>query len=186
MIRTTTGSGSALDIVPKQMLCDISRDPNEALDGFIQGLDQKGGHIGIADVPWYAWTRTLGFWLPLTVVLFIALVGLSMVVHRQWARHEHLPYPIVTFTESLLPDDSGTSSIFRNRLFWMSTLALVVYHLNNYAYVWFPQHLIPIPRSLNFVGLAPLFRTLMDGGGWGLLRTDLKASETGSLVWIKR
>ncbi len=70
------------DWLPERMLADVSRNEDEVLGGFVQGLGQPGGHVAFRDVPWYAWTRTLVFWLPVILALWGALLGLSLVVHR--------------------------------------------------------------------------------------------------------
>ena len=91
-----------VEMVPKQMLADVGEDQGEVLTGFIQGLPPKEGHkhISFFDIPWAAWSGTLWFWLPLILTLWIALIGLSVVVHRQWSAHEQLPYPIATFASN--------------------------------------------------------------------------------------
>ena len=57
-------------------------------------------------------------------MLFCFIAGtmaLSVVVHRQWSSHEHIPYPIVTFTQAILPTADGRwSPVLRSRLFWIS------------------------------------------------------------------
>ena len=45
-------------------------------------------------------------------------MALSVVVHRQWSTHEHLPYPVASFAEALMPEPGQRlASVFRNRLF---------------------------------------------------------------------
>jgi len=163
-------AGDVLDYLPEKMKPDLTAGKTDPLDGFVQGLRVGEENIGIGDVPWQAWMRPLGYWLPLFVVLSLALVGLSLAVHKQWSDHEHLPYPVVNFTKALLPGDGEVrSSIFRNRLFWIGTGAVLLFHLNNYVYVWYPNYLIKIPRIFNFSSLAPMMPTFVKGGGWGLL-----------------
>jgi len=87
-----------LEYLPEQMTPDLSVDSTTALDGFVQGLRVGDAPISISAIPWQAWVRPLGFWLPLLVVLSVAVTGLSVAVHRQWSEHEHLPYPVVSFT----------------------------------------------------------------------------------------
>ncbi len=106
-------------------------------------------------VPTYAWSKTLSFWVPLILALWIAMVGLSVVLHRQWSTHEHLPYPVAAFADSLLPGENGRmSSIFRERMFWVAAAIILVLHLNNYIVTWFPDAWVQIPRQ---VVLEPLF-----------------------------
>ena len=160
-----------LDLVPKRMLADVSRDDEAVLGGFVRGLGVGDDHIGFRDVPWSAWSRTFIFWLPMVFSLWVALLALAVVIHRHWKEHMHLPYPIVSFTTSLLPDKDGQqSSVFRNMIFWIGFGIILFIHMNNYAYAWFPKYLIEIPRTFPAFGaLARIFPTLVQGGGWWLI-----------------
>ncbi len=112
-------------------------------------------------VPWSAWRRALGFWLPLIVGIWIALIGLMLVLHPQWARHEHLPYPIAQFANSLLPDEGKPiSPIFHNRMFWVAAAVIAAIHLNNYIVTWHPQAWIRIPTNIELGPLVNLVEHL--------------------------
>ncbi|MDD5679473.1 MAG: hypothetical protein PHW60_16005 [Kiritimatiellae bacterium] len=167
-------TGGIVEKIPAAMLADVNKDnENEVLSGFIQGKGVGNRHITMEQVPWRAWIRPLAFWIPLILSLWIGLLGLALVVHRQWSDHEQLPYPIAAFTNTLLPDDGETAApIFRNRLFWIGAGAVMLIHFNNYACLWFPK-MVPIPIKLNFLGLAELFPTFIQGGGWSLLTPTL-------------
>lgn len=161
---------TVLDYAPKQMLADVSTDENQRLTGYTQGLRTGRDPIAFRDVPWAAWTRTLLFWLPLFGILWISLAGLALAVHPQWSRHEHLPYPIVQFTKALLPTEEGRASpMFRDLLFWIAFIGVLVVHTNNFLCVYYPEQLIEIQRSFNFGAAARLFPTFMRGGGWSLI-----------------
>jgi len=162
--------GGVLDYLPERMTPDLSSESDRALDGFVQGLRVGEERIAFSSVPWGAWLRPFGFWLPLLMVLSIALTGLAVALHGQWSSHEHLPYPVVKFTKALLPEEGRSGSpIFGNPLFWIGACAVMAFHANNYMFEWHPQHLIRIPRTFDFRALARLFPTLMRGGGWPLL-----------------
>ena len=144
--------------VPKVMLADPSANPDEALKGFVTGLKEGNERISFADVPWYAWRRTMAFWLPLIVTFMAAVTGLSLVVHRQWLRHEHLPYPVVQFAEAFLPVAAGeTSPIFRLRAFWLGAVGVMVIHGLNYAQRWWPDFVIGVRL---YVDISPLVRII--------------------------
>ena len=161
---------SVLKKLPPYMLAEVNKkNSNDVLGGFVQGKSVGNKNIKLSDVPWSAWTRTLAFWIPVILLLWIGLLGLSLVVHKQWAVHEQLPYPIATFANSLL---SGTkyavADIFRNRLFWIGMISVMLIHFNNYACQWpkLAPYLIPVPTFLNFSGLQTLFPVISNGGGW--------------------
>jgi len=159
-------SNDAVDMVPPEMLADVSEDHDRRLNGFMQGLPVGQDRLSLGDIPWGGWWRTLLFWLPLALTLWIACIGVALVVHRQWSRNEHLPYPIATFTESLLPNGGGArGSVFTNKLFLYGMAAVFALHLNNYIGTWFPGW-IRIPLGFNFGSLVELFPNLKRGGGW--------------------
>jgi len=159
------------DLLPGGMLADISKDEETVLSGFTRGLGEGDESISIADVPWEAWTSPMIFWIPIIVSLWLAMIGLSSVVHRQWANHEHLPYPIVTFTKSLFPDEHGNRSpVFSNPIFWLGMGAVFLIHAYNYVNTWFPDYLLgKIPLGVDFSSLAELSDTFAKGGGENFL-----------------
>lgn len=160
-----------MELVPDNMLVDISRDPDKVMGGYTRGLMEASDSLAFSDVPWEAWSSSLFFWIPIILSLWIALVSLAVVVHRQWADHEHLPYPIVTFTKALLPDEKGARSpVFANSLFWLGLIGVFAIHFYNYMNVWFPNYLFgQIPLGVDFTPLAELSDTFQQGGGESLL-----------------
>lgn len=149
-----------LSQAPREMLADpgASRD---ALPAYVTGLDRPGHPMRPADIPWAAWTATLGFWLSLIGALWLGLFGISLVMHRQWTRHEFLPYPIAQMTQSLLPvTESRESPVLRDRLFYLGLGIVATIHLVNFAELYFPDHVAKIPLTLK---LSPLLKLLPDG-----------------------
>ncbi len=159
-----------VSLAPAEMLADVSRNENVVLDGFVLGLGEGDKHISPSRVPWYAWMRTFAFWIPLIVTFWVALIALAVVVHRQWSRHDLLPYPIATFARSLLePDPHDGISVFRKRAFWIGLFVILAVHANNYLYAWFPSRTFQIKTWLDLHPLASLFPNFNRGGGAALL-----------------
>lgn len=160
-----------MDLVPEGMLVDISEDEGTVLDGYVRGLKEASDKLSLREIPWKAWRKPLLFWVPIILSLWMALVALAVVVHRQWSDHEHLPYPIVTFTKSLLPEEDGRPSpVFGNSLFWLGLAAVLGIHAYNYLNLWFPKVLFgKIPLGVDFSSLAELSDTFAKGGGQALL-----------------
>jgi hypothetical protein len=149
---------------PPTMLADPAYDQAlgtggaQALEGFVNSIAVGDEPIRFVDVPWGAWRRTLCFWLPLIMTICIGAAGLSLVIHRQWASHERLPYPTIEFAAALLPDAAGRPSpVFRNRLFWLGAATVFLVHMNNYACAWWPETLIPFRTQLSFTPFLELF-----------------------------
>ena len=130
---------------------------DEELRDFMSGVRKDPEPVAIGRVPWSAWVRPLVFWLPLVVVLSVGLLGLAVVVHRQWSDHEQLPYPVARFAVALLPAEGHTKgSVLRNPLFLGAAAAVLAIHMVNYAYTWWPQYVIPIRTQFDFSPLQQL------------------------------
>jgi len=176
MTKTDPGWGAArvVEMAPPCMLPDVAGDEERAVTGYVQGLSKGTEHVAFSDVPWSAWGRTLAFWLPLVMLLWVAIIGALLVVHRQWSDHEKLPYPIATFTETLLPQEGeARAPVFRSRLFWIGCGIVLFVHLTNYLAAWSPEHVVPVPRTFNFLSLRYLAPKWTSVGGWWLLRPML-------------
>lgn len=160
----TPRTPTILEHAPPHMLADPSRNPSEALDGFVTGLGEGEQAISVGQVPWYAWRRALLFWVPLILAMAACSIGLALVVHQQWAHHEHLPYPTVEFARALLPEDGMLSAVFRNRLFWIGFGVVFGIHTINYTSAWFPDAMIPVRIRFDFRPLLEVVPVLKDGG----------------------
>jgi len=160
--------------LPAGALVDPAGDDDRVIGGYVQGFGKGGQHVAIRRVPWQAWVRPLLIWVPFTLTLWGALIALSLLLHRQWSRHEHLPYPIARFTEALLPGDDGSCPpMLRERSFWVTCGVVLAIHLNNFAAAWYPEVLIRVPTSFDFTALGRLVPALVRGGGLGLFRPHL-------------
>lgn len=140
--------------------------------GMALGLPVGDETIAMTAVPWQAWIPALVYWLPLVLLLALALLMLSVVVHRQWSRHEQLTYPIAGVCGSLLQREPGTrvSGIVRERLFWFGLAPVFAIHLLNYLALWFPGSLPAITLHWSQWGMiAELFPTTSSAGGAGSL-----------------
>jgi hypothetical protein len=160
--------------VPPQMLVDPEGNEDRVVSGYVQGFGKGGQHVLPKAVPWQAWVRPLAYWLPFTLTLWGALLGLSLLLHRQWSQHEHLPYPIARFTAALLPGDDGACPpTLRQRSFWVVSGLVFAVHVNNFAAVWFPDTLIRVPTEFDFSALGKLFPMFSRSGGLGLFKPHL-------------
>ena len=144
-----------VESAPAEMLADVDRQSDSrVLDGFVTGLAEGDQTLPVSEVPWGAWLRPWLFWMPLVLAISAAVIGLSLVFHRQWVDNEHLPYPTVQFVHELLPEEGGLMpAVLRNRWFWAGLSVVLLVHLNNYAARWWPQALMRIPT---YIDLRPL------------------------------
>ena len=175
-----------VQMLPKRYLADVNEaNEDKVLGTFVQGLAEGKTHSSPKDIPLKAWGKPFALWLPMVCTLWFAMIGLSLFIHKQWAAHEHLPYPVASFANALLPEPGRkTSSLFVNRLFWMGAGVVLFIHMNNYLFQWFPDYLIQIPTVFRFGALGRLVPTLTRGGGWGLLNPRLFFTVVGICYFI--
>ncbi len=168
-----------IEYVPPQMMPELTEENEDlVLGGYIQGLSVGADHASPLSVPWKAWRRPVLFWAPLLFFLWFSMLSLSLVLHRQWATHEHIPYPVSRFVDTLITENPH-ENVLRNRLFWIGTLFVLFIHLNNYLCVWFPDYLIPIKRRLELWPFASKFPMLVRGGTGELFGPQLYFSFIG-------
>ncbi|NCD31982.1 MAG: hypothetical protein EOL87_01040 [Spartobacteria bacterium] len=163
---------NVMEMVPDGMLAEVTpQNEDTVLNGFIRGLGEGNKSVAFSEIPWKAWLPSMKFWLPIILSLWLGLLGLSLVVHKQWVDHEHLPYPLVTFTKSLLPNEDGSESpVFKDRSFWVAMFIVFGIYVYNYLNVWFPSYLMgAIPSGVDFSSLGELFPAFKQGGGVGFL-----------------
>jgi len=167
-VRTEPGwrEEGVVALAPNGFLADPTVEEDVAVNGFVQGVGDGKGLPSVRAVPWGAWTKTLAVWIPLILALWIGMIALSVVTHRQWSDHEHLPYPVAGFANALLPDEGkATSSLFHSKLFWLGAAGVVAVHMNNYAYEWFPRQLVKIPTLFEMERMRLLWPVFARGGG---------------------
>jgi len=162
--RTLPGwrKADVLSYVPDGMLAGRGQYSGELIDGYISGMGEPDKWIGLGDVPWHLWRQTLSGWIPLVVLGFVAVITMSLILHRQWTRRERLRYPIAELAALIVDQDAGHGfgPLFRNRLFWIGLAAVFLIRLSNGLYVWFPDKLVEIPLWLDFSPFATRFPSL--------------------------
>jgi hypothetical protein len=175
-----------LDYVPKGAFVDVNEENyDRVVTGYIQGAGKttdtgesfvKRMETKVQRVPWRAWKPPMMVWLPMILLVAGCSICLSLIVHKQWSKHEFLSYPIAEFTASLVEREDGRAlpTVFRQRAFWIGFLIIYLIRLNNGLYVWFPEYLIPIRLTWDMRAFGRLFPSVMRAP-WGsnLFRFDL-------------
>jgi hypothetical protein len=107
-------------------------------------------------VPWGAWITPAFAWALFIFCLFGAILCLSVILRRQWAENERLPFPIAGIYLSVIePPAPGHAfnALFRHPAFWIAFAGVFVFHglyaLHQYAPRFFPE----IPHGYNLAGL---------------------------------
>jgi len=112
--------------------------------GFFLGISQTHRLQPLSAIPFRAWAGMLTYWGPLILLCAIASTSLAFVVHRQWAHHEQLSYPIAQVAGSYCrraDGRRGVPDVFRNPLFWFGFAPMFALYTMEYVGYWFPDTL---------------------------------------------
>lgn len=157
--------------VPEKLLVVASpENEEEVLGKFLQGGGTEEEHINLGDIPWKSWMPALRAWIPFFSILMIGLIGLSLVLHRQWTTHEHLVYPVAEFVQLITAQSEGRAypAIVRDRMFWYGFVPVLIIHIVNGLRAWRPSF-IEIPHAINIWPLLELFPKLASASSaWGV------------------
>jgi len=119
------------------------------------GARRAGHNIGLGDVPWAEWQTSLVTWMTIIVLGGVAVIALSLVVHRQWSSHERLRYPIAQVAHSLMDQDPNRpiGGVFRNRYFICGMMVILTIQVINGIHAWYPNFIrIPMEWDVMYVG----------------------------------
>ena len=143
-----------LRYAPPLMLAETGEEFEKVVGGFQVGLD-PGEWVHPAKVPWWAWRKTLTFWLPMLGLSFVAAICLAVVVHGQWAHRERLRYPVAALASELVggAEDGLVPTVFRDYRFWLGFVPVVLVLLINGLYAWRPTG-IRIPMEIDLREIA--------------------------------
>ncbi len=163
-----------ISYAPPAMLVDPDPDGDGVDDeqivyGLAQGL-RPGQRVPFSAVPWGGWTRTLGFWLPVLGLGFIASVGMALVVHPQWAHRERLRYPVAELAGELIhgAGERPWPAILYRRTFWFGFCPVLAILLFNGFGPWWDIP-VQVPLIFNFTAIGQKWTWLQpapDMMGW--------------------
>ena len=127
---------NVLSYAPPAMLPAGGTHDEEVVGGYIEGHQRTA--FGLRDVPWSKWQGPLETWIPLAILLAVATICLSLVIHRQWSDHERLRYPIAEVAGALTAQDRdrAVGPLFRDRAFWIAFAIILIVRLGIGAYNW--------------------------------------------------
>ncbi|NRA39264.1 MAG: hypothetical protein HRU15_14050 [Planctomycetes bacterium] len=142
---------------------DNAEEKKRVYDSFRTGSAEQG--LG-NQVPWDAWMPSvLIHWLPLFFLFSLCTIALSLIVHRQWAHHEQLAYPIAEIGGTLFKRDKRIlPAIFYDKKFWTAALLVILFHGIRYVHAWFPNNAPDISTSTYFKFYLDIFPDLKKSG----------------------
>lgn len=105
-----------------------------------------------ASIPWRAWLPVWLSWGTLITAFWVLMIGMGLMVYRQWVSVERLAFPLLRVYHALIDDaEEGKAfpPVFRSRLFWVGCGTVLVIHSITGASI-FSQGAVPeFPVSWN-------------------------------------
>jgi hypothetical protein len=175
-------SKKVLEYVPDRMLPAGGGYDPDAIGMFLTGAKAKGQEFGLTEVfeggnvPWAAWAGPLTTWLPLIGLTALCVICMGLIVHREWASREWLRYPIALVASTIMEQEEGRAAggIYRNRLFWVGFIVILLLHTVNGLAVLYPDDMIRIPTSFDFSQIRQKWPDLGKAPqSWGLFSVRL-------------
>ncbi len=117
----------------------------KAVTWFYEGLPRG------ESIPWKAWLVPLSYWIPLILVVFLAMTLIMILLRQQWVEKEKLNYPMTRAPLAMVA--GGPGHIFSQKLFWLGfLLPFVIGCLNGLQYYF------PLFPKIVLVRNIPIFR----------------------------
>jgi len=82
-------------------------------------------------IPWGVWLTPMAVWGLYAVGMYMMMIGVSVILRRQWVDHERLVFPVVQLPMEIVkaPEGGGAlNSLLRNRICWLGVLITFVFH----------------------------------------------------------
>lgn len=169
----------ALETVPPQLLANEGVYDETFISGVMTG-EGRENMIPPGAIPWSKWAGPVQGWMPLVVLLAVASVALSLMVHRVWAENERLPFPVAQVAMSFMQTDPvrSTGPIFRQKFFLAAMAMVFTIHLINGLFAWTNGALINIPMRFEFSEVLRAFPKLAEVPWGGITMFHLKLVPT--------
>lgn len=124
--------------------------------GFFTGLATGTHPLPLWDLPVMAWLQPMMRWAPMLFLMSLSIIALQFLVHRQWATHEQLSYPVAQVAGSFCRISGGRAGVpdlFKNRLFWWGFVPVFCLLMLEYLSLWYPREVPSIAQ------IMPNFKT---------------------------
>jgi hypothetical protein len=101
-------------------------------------------------VPFDAWVPPLIGWGVFVFALFATLIGMMILIRRQWAENERLPFPIVQLQLALIESPApgrALNSLFRGPAFWIALCGVFAVQSSAALHLYFPRTVPEVPLT---------------------------------------
>jgi len=107
----------------------IIQDEN-AIKWFFEGLPEG------QNIPYLEWVKVISLWMPLILSLYLAMIFIMVILHKQWSENEKLNYPMTKAPMELI--NCENTNIFKNGIFWFGFFIPFTFGLTNGLHFYFP------------------------------------------------
>ncbi|MCS7179770.1 MAG: hypothetical protein NZ891_00240, partial [bacterium] len=120
-----------------------------AIRYFFEGLPES------EKIPWIEWLKPLSLWIPLILAIYLAMIFIMVILHKQWSENEKLNYPMTKAPLELI--NFNATNIFNNGLFWFGFFIPFIFGVFNGLHFYFPN--VPQIKMVKWIGI---FRKTLD------------------------
>lgn len=147
---------STLALPPSLLPSDDAAAPiggsDRTVNDYYNRASEGSGDSMIGRVPWSKWVRPAFAWGVLLASIYVAVLSLSAIVHRQWAVNERISFPLATVYGLLIEAPQpgrALNGLLSSRAFWIAAALVFAIHLLNGAHQIRPS--VPqIPLNFDF------------------------------------
>ncbi len=135
------------------VLLSFDEDGEAVLDVLLEGR-RPDERWSLRELPWRVWWPNIRLWGGMSILLGLASLCMALIVHRQWYRHELLPYPIARFVEEVLVQEKGRKlpAVACQKAFWVAFCLVFGLRLLNGLAAWIDG----VPEFPLIYGFGPL------------------------------
>lgn len=151
----------------------IPASGDSVYSGFVQGLnitsDSISGSLHQMSEVMGAWAEPMQYWGVLLFFMALTVLSLSLILHRQWSKHEQLAYPLAGIAQSVMEREEGKifGKVFRSKLFWGGFVLPFTVHMINWGHGWFSSE-IPSITLKWWLPWEKIFPVINDSGDFGV------------------
>lgn len=147
-------------IFPRTQSEDLQFKANDpVIRHFIERIPQlqdKSFLERVWEMPWGAWLMPAVTWSVLMAFLGGMILCGVVIVRRQWADNERLPFPLAGVFQSVIePPEPGKllNPLLSSKVFWLAFSAVFFIHGLNALAEYFPRNIPKIPLFYDFFGV---------------------------------
>ncbi|HJN17976.1 MAG TPA: DUF6785 family protein, partial [Armatimonadota bacterium] len=100
-----------------------------------------------ATVPWSDWLPPLLAWLPMIAALYLAMICIMVIIRKQWADNERLPFPVIQLPLDMITGHDSTTQrpFFGQGRLWLGFAVAFIYASMMGVRAHYPQ--MPLVRD---------------------------------------